>query len=110
MYRLTSSKIDCPAIECDGLVDFRNQVHLDAMPFTIDTCVMAKRGEIEVGVEFRVDSVKQIPIERGRHAGGIVVGRVKHMGRLPQVDTNEQSAARTDKLPDSRQQSGGTRR
>ena len=65
-------------------------MHFDAVPFGIVEGVVLEGGKIEIGAEFAIDAHQQIEIELGGDALGIVIGAIKNVGRLVQIDADDQ--------------------
>src|SRR4029079_5306079 len=59
--------------------------HFDTMPFTVVKGVMLKHIDPEITAKLTIDAREQIEIEFCRHAFGVIVRGVEHLGRFDQV-------------------------
>ena len=69
------------------------EVHFDAMSFTIVKGVMLKHVEPEIPAELAVDARQQVEIEFCRHAFGVIIRGVEHLGGLDQVYPDDKCRA-----------------
>src|SRR6185436_16270692 len=69
------------------------EVHLDTVSFTIVKCVVLEHVELEIAAELAIDAREQVKIEFCRHAFGVIVRSVEHLGRLDQVYTDDKCRA-----------------
>src|SRR5271165_3287268 len=69
-------------------------MHLDASGAAIDSCFMGEIAQVEIGIEFTVDTGQQIQIESGRDAEFIIVGAYQLRIGFFQIGPQEQRIAR----------------
>src|SRR5436190_16699128 len=93
MDGLTRAEFDHTARDLHLLALVAGEVHLDAVALGIIEGMVTETGQIEVSVELPIDSRKQVEVEPGRNAAGIVIGRVEDTRVLHQVDPDEQDRA-----------------
>ena len=93
MDGLTRAEFDHTARDLHLLALVAGEVHLDAVALGIIEGVVTEARQIEVSVELAIDSRKQVEVEPGGNAAGIVVGRVEHIGRLDQIGANNEDRA-----------------
>ena len=55
---------------------------------------MLERGEIEIGAELAVDAGEQIEIELRGDAVGVVIGAIEDVGRLDEIDADDEQLRR----------------
>ena len=56
--------------------------------------MVLERGEIEIGAELAIDAGEQIEIELRGDAVGIVIGAIENIGRLDEIDADDEHATR----------------
>src|SRR3984957_9703845 len=78
----------------DALPGFRLQMHFHAPLGLVVTRHMLEKRQIEIGVEVAVDAREEVHIERGGHAGWVVIGGQQLRYRLFQVGGEQQRIAR----------------
>ena len=77
----------------------RPQPHLDpSLRFVVERDVLEPL-RVEVGTEVRVDHVQQVPVELGRHAGGVVVRRLEPRAVLDEVGADQQPVIGVELAP-----------
>ena len=86
-------KANVRAVEADGLGLEANEMHLDTAPLVVIKSTVTKAGEVEIRVEFFVDAFKQVQVECGRDALGVVIGGVEGVFVLLEIDADQQRAA-----------------
>ncbi len=75
-------------------------MHFDAALERVPARFVGEFGEIEIGGEFAVETGKQIEVESGGYAGGIIVSEQLGSDVLHQVGSKEQGIARAEDFPD----------
>src|SRR5581483_6993990 len=73
-------------------------MHFDAALERVPARFVGEFGEIEIGGEVAVETGKQIEVESGGHAGGIIVSEQLGSDVLHQVGSKEQCVARPEDL------------
>lgn len=68
-------------------------MHLDACLLRSPQGAMRKAVDAEGAAQFTVDAHEQIPVERGRDPGGIVVGEDQVAFGLFEIDAEQQGIA-----------------
>ena len=58
----------------DGLLDGREQMHLNASRLVIDAGNVLEVAEIKIGIELAIDASQQVEVKRGGDAELIVIG------------------------------------
>ena len=65
-------------------------MHLDPRPVVVPHRLVPERRHRHVAVQFAVDPLQQVQVERRRHPRRIVIGRHQHVGRLDPVHPDQQ--------------------
>ena len=89
------------------LIAGADQVHFDTAQFGVEEGVVAEGIQVEIAVEFAVDAPQQVQVERRGGAGGIVVGGLKHLLILDQIDADQQPPFPAEHVADSAQEALG---
>src|SRR4029079_10880040 len=92
MDGLAGAEFNGGAAHSDLLPPGAGEVHFDAPALGVVESVMLERTKIEVGAEFAVDAAEQIEIEFRSHTGGVVVGAIEDVGRLDEIDPDQESS------------------
>src|SRR3954452_6508084 len=74
------------------------EVHLDTLALAIVEGVMLEAVDVEFPIKLAVDPYQEVEIERLRHAGGIVIGRVENTAVLLQIGADDQCCAAAEDL------------
>src|SRR5437016_3466226 len=93
MDGLTRAEFDRAAGDLHLLALLAGEVHLDAMALGIIEGVVTETREIEVSVELAIDARKQVEVEPGGNARGVVVGRIEDARILYEIDPDDQGRA-----------------
>src|ERR1700728_1973462 len=80
--RFPGTEFDGNAAQPDLLPSGAGEVHFDA--------VVLERCKIEIGAELAIDAGEQVQVEFRSHAFGIVVGAIKNVGRLGEIDSDHE--------------------
>ena len=77
----------------DALPDGRAQVHFDPPLGFVPTHHVLETIQVEISPEFTVDAREQILVERGRHAGGVIVRKNQPRNRFFEIGREQQCIA-----------------
>ena len=83
--------IELERFDSHGLLDLALEVHFDAGMLFIPDRTMFKRVQIKLSVEFPVDAMKHIQIERRRHSITIIVSTFQDLLIFDQIESDEES-------------------
>ena len=75
-------------------------MHFDAALERVPARFVGEFGEIEIGGEFAVETGKQIEVESGGYAGGVIVSEQLGSHVLHQIGSEEQGVARAEYFSD----------
>src|SRR5262249_37294405 len=89
-------EVESLAVEIHVLVAQAYQVHLDAVQAGVVEGAVAEPVEMEVGPQLAVDAGQQVKVEVGRHAAGVVVGRLEDRQVFLQIESQAHRPARAD--------------
>src|SRR5664280_1372880 len=98
MNGLAGAEVEALAGGLDLLALEAGEMHFDAVALAVEESVMLEAVEIEGATEFAIDAREQIEIERSGDAGLVVIGGVEDLGRLDQVDADDQRGAGAENL------------
>src|SRR3954462_12507191 len=93
MDSFAGAEIDAFAGHAHLLPLVAGEMHLDTLALAIVEGVMLEAVEIEFPVNLAVNPYQEVEIERLRHAGGIVIGRVENTAVLLQIGADDQRRA-----------------
>src|SRR3984885_5856366 len=90
MDSLAGAEIDRLVADPHLLALGTGEVHLNAMPLGIVESVVLEGGEIEILAQLPVGPHQEIEIELVSHALGRVITTIANVGRLFQIDADDQ--------------------
>ena len=85
-------------------------MHLDAPGFLIVNGLMTPALQIKIRTKLAIGAREQVQVELGGHPRAVVIGAFENRFRFFQIDSHEQTAARTNDVGDFFQKIGGVGR